>query len=152
MPSAKKTRQVNKDFYLRNAEKCRKVARLHYGENREQKKAAAHANYKQNAAKIISSTRACYQKEKESICAYQRDKYALSEPKPAKVKLYMRDMQTNMLDNTETKSKLITAFKKQQAVVKRVTGKAVCIVAAKRLVTKALQVRKEHAGSLLKIV
>ena len=33
------------------------------------------------------------------------------------------------------------------------TGKAVCSsVAAKRLVTEALQVRKEHAGSLLKIV
>ena len=36
--------------------------------------------------------------------------------------------------------------------MKRVTGKAVCSVAAKRLVTKVLQVRKEHAGSLLKIV
>ena len=36
--------------------------------------------------------------------------------------------------------------------MKRVTGKAVCSVAAKRLVNKALQVRREHAGSLLKIV
>ena len=36
--------------------------------------------------------------------------------------------------------------------MKRVTGKAVCSVAANRLVTKALQVCKEHAGSLLKIV
>ena len=36
--------------------------------------------------------------------------------------------------------------------MKRVTGKAVCSVAAKRLVTKTLQIHKEHAGSLLKIV
>ena len=76
-----------------------------------------------NAAKNISSTCARYRKKSR---AYQRDKYALSEPKPAKMKLYMRDMQANMLDNAETKSKLITAFKKQQVVVKRVTGKAVC--------------------------
>ena len=43
------------------------------------------------------------------------------------------------------KADLITAFK-QQTVVKRVIGKAAC-VAAKRLLNKALQVRKEHAGS-----
>ena len=36
--------------------------------------------------------------------------------------------------------------------MRRVTGKAVCSVAAKRLVTKALQVCKEHAESLFKIV
>ena len=36
--------------------------------------------------------------------------------------------------------------------MERVTGKAVRSVAAKRLVTKALQVCIEHAGSLLKIV
>ena len=47
---------------------------------------------------------------------------------------------------------MVESFKKQQTVVKRVTGKAVCSVAVKRLVTKALQVRKEHAGSLFKIV
>ena len=36
------------------------------------------------------------------------------------------------------------------SVGKRVNGKAVCRVAAKRPFNKALQVRKEHAGSLLK--
>ena len=61
-------------------------------------------------------------------------------------------MKNSLLSNPEVKSKLIESFKKQQTVLKRVTGKAVCSVVAKRLVTKALQVRKEHAGSLLKIV
>ena len=64
----------------------------------------------------------------------------------------MKEIQTGMLGNSKAKAKLIEAFKKQQTVPKRITGKAVCIVAAKRLVNKALQVRKEHAGSLLKIV
>ena len=60
-------------------------------------------------------------------------------------------MKSSLLNNPEVKSKSIESFKKQ-TVVKRVTGRAVCSVAAKRLVTKALQVHKEHAGSLLKIV
>ena len=68
---------------------------------------------------------------------------------------YIKDLKNSLLSTPKVKSKyqlLIESFKKQQTIVKRVTGKAVCSVAAKRLVTKALQVRKEHAGSLLKIV
>ena len=57
-----------------------------------------------------------------------------------------------MLSSTKVIASLITAYKKQQPLVKRVTGKAVCTIAAKRLLNKALQVRKEHAGSLLKTI
>ena len=57
-----------------------------------------------------------------------------------------------MLGNKKAKAGLIKAFKQQQTIVKKVTGKAVCSIAAKRLLNKALQVRKEHAGSLLKTV
>ena len=99
-----------------------------------------------------SSTRAYYSSKKESLCAFRRDKYALSEPKSVAKNAFIKDLKNSLLSNHEVKSKLIESFKKQQTVVKRVTGKAVCSVAAKRLVTKALQVRKEHAGSLLKIV
>ena len=46
---------------------------------------------------------------------------------------------------------MIEAFKKQNKPDgKRVTGKIVCKVAATRLLNRALQIRKEHAGSLLK--
>ena len=49
---------------------------------------------------------------------------------------------------------MTAAFKKQEgSLVKRmsrVLGRAVCSVAAKRLLNKALQMRKEYAGSLLK--
>ena len=44
------------------------------------------------------------------------------------------------------------AFKQQQTVVKRIIGKAVGSVGAKRLLNKALQVHKEYAGSLFKRV
>jgi hypothetical protein len=82
----------------------------------------------------------------------RRDKYALSEPKSVTKDAYIKDLQNHLLSDTKVKSNVIKSFKKQQTVVKRVTGKAACTVVAKRLVSKALQVRKEHAGSLLKIV
>ena len=71
-----------------------------------------------------------------------------SEPKLVSRKGYIKDLKSSLLSNPEVKSNVIKSFKKQQTVVKRVTGKTVCSVAAKSLVTKALQVRKEHAGSL----
>ena len=93
-----------------------------------------------------------HQRKKRYVPSCRRDKYALSEPKSVIKDAYIKDLESHLLGNTKVKSNLIKSFKKQQTVVKRVTGKAVCSVAAKRLVTKALQVRKEHAGSLLKIV
>ena len=72
---------------------------------------------------------------KKSLCAFRRDKYALSEPKSVVKDAYVKDLKSSLLNNPEVKSKLIESFKKQQTVVKRVTGKAVCSVAAKRLVT-----------------
>ena len=80
---------------------------------------------------------------RESINAYKRDKYVLSEPKPVTKDAYH---QNNLLGNKKAKTGLIKAFKQQQRVVKRVTGKAVCSVAAKRLLNKTLQVRKEHCS------
>ena len=81
----------------------------------------------------------------------QKGKYALSEPKPVTKDTYVKDLQNQMLSSTKGQASSITAYKKQP-LVKRVTGKAVCTIAAKRLLKKALQVHKEHAGSLLKTV
>ena len=53
-----------------------------------------------------------------------------------------------MCNDTETKRQLIKTFKELNVgVTKRVTGKAVSEIAAKRQLNK---VHKEHAGSLLK--
>ena len=105
-----------------------------------------------NQRKKNSSSCAYYSSKKESICAFKRDEYALSEPKSVTREAYIKDLTSSLVSNTKVKSNLIKSFKKQKTVVKRVTGKAVCSIAAKRLVNKALQVRKEHAGSLFKIV
>ena len=75
-----------------------------------------------------------------------------SEPKPVIREAYLKDVLSKLVGNKKAKAGLIKAFKQQQTIVKKVTGKAVCSVAAKRLLNKALQVRKEYAGSLLKTV
>ncbi len=56
--------------------------------------------------------------------------------------------------DSEARVKLVQAFKKtHQGVANRVPrllGRTACRIAAKRLLNKALQMCKEHAGSLLK--
>ena len=75
-----------------------------------------------------------------------------SEPKPAPKDAYLKDLESNLLGNKKAKEGLIKAFKQQQTIMKRVTGTAIRKIAAKRLLNKALQVRKERAGSLLKTI
>ncbi len=63
-------------------------------------------------------------------------------------------MQRVMLCDSEARVKLVQAFKKTHEGVanrmSRLLGRTACRIAAKRLLNKALQMRKEHAGSLLK--
>ena len=153
----KKTSRASSKASYRLAPEKKKAAsratsKARYQQNPAKKRLASKTQYKKNAAKKNSSTRAYYSRNKESLCASRRDRYVLSEPTLIQKKAYMKELQSKLLADAEAKSKLIESFKKQQTVVKRVTGKAVCSVAAKRLVTKALQVCKEHAGSLLKTV
>ena len=89
--------------------------------------------------------------ETDRICSYKRNWYTLSEPKPILKDAYVKDLQSHLLGNTKTKACLKTTYKEQQPLVKKVTGKLVCTIAAKRLLNLALQVRKEHVESLLKI-
>ena len=64
---------------------------------------------------------------------------------------FVKEIENQMLCNKKIKAQLIKAFKKlNKPDGKRVTGKVVCKIAAKRLLNKSLQMRKEHAGSLLK--
>ena len=58
----------------------------------------------------------------------------------------MKELQSKLLANAEAKSKLIEAFKKQQTSEK--SDRQSCSVAAKRLVTKALQVLQGHYSKL----
>ena len=64
----------------------------------------------------------------------------------------MKDIQNKMCNDAKTKRQLIKTFKElNDGFTRRVTGKAVSRIAAKKLLNVALQMRKEHAGSLLRI-
>ena len=67
--------------------------------------------------------------------------------------MYLKEMQAHLLCDFEAMSELKSAFKKlHESVAKqlsRVLGSSVCRVASRRLLNKALQMCKEHAGSLL---
>jgi len=56
-----------------------------------------------------------------------------------------------LLTNSDARVHLLTAFKKQQKTrMPRVMRKAFCRIAARRLLNKSLQTRKENVGTLLK--
>ena len=69
--------------------------------------------------------------------------------------MYLQEIEANLLENSKARLALIKALKKQHETqaeqARRVLGKTACRLAAKRLLNKALQVRKEHAGCLLKM-
>ena len=69
--------------------------------------------------------------------------------------MYLQEIEANLLENSKTRLALIKALKKQHETqpeqARRVLGKTACRLGAKRLLNKALQVRKEHAGCLLKM-
>ena len=55
-----------------------------------------------------------------------------------------------MCSDVKSKRQLIKTFKELNGIKKRVTGIAVSRIAAKRLLNTALQIRKEHARTLIK--
>ena len=66
----------------------------------------------------------------------------------------MKKIQHQLLANAGAKLELVEAFKKQSKTAAKQLPKSmvktVCLIAAKRLCNKALQIRKEHVGTLLK--
>ena len=64
---------------------------------------------------------------------------------------YVKEILGHLLIKSEARIQLIAAFKRQQKTkMPGVMCKAVCRVAAKRLLNKSLQTRREYVGSLLK--
>ena len=78
----------------------------------------------------------------------------LAQPKPTVKEIYLKDIQLNLAGNFEAMSQLRGTFKQLHPGIakqmSRILGRTVCRVAARRLLNKALQLRKMHAGYLLK--
>ena len=84
------------------------------------------------------------------VCAQKRAKYALGEPKLDVKDMYVKEILSHLLADAEARSLVSDSFPKMHMNNKiNVSVKAMCRVAAKQLLNKALQICREHAGSLL---
>ena len=133
-------------------QKAASVAR--YKINPEKQKVASIGKYKKISEQLKSIFKTNYAKNKKSICEYRRSMYILAEPKPDVKQQYVKQIQYSLLHDSQTLVQLIKDYKKQHPdLVKRMSramSQAVCKIAAKKVLNKALQLRKENVGSLLK--
>jgi len=170
MPSARRKRAQNKKHYIQNIKELKTKAKSNYSADPEKKKAASKARYSADSTKKkaascayskksyaknptpkIHSSQAYYANNKESRCAYRRARYVLVEPKCEVQEQYAKEILGHLLIKSEAKFQLIAAFIRQQkSKMPRVMRQAVCRVAAKRLLNKLLQTRREYVGSLFK--
>ena len=82
------------------------------------------------------------------IGAQKRAKYTLGEPKLDVKDMYMKEILSHLLADVEARSLVSDSFPKMHINDKvNVSVKAMCRVASKKLLNKALQSRSEHAGS-----
>ena len=92
-----------------------------------------------------------YTKHGKGVCASRRSRYALAEPKGSVIEVHVKKLQNQLLGTARAKLELVGAFKKQsKSGAKRLPRsmvKTVCLIAAKRLCNKALQLRRRsHLG------
>ena len=149
-----KMKAASKARYRANSDKMKAAARAHYRFDPEKKKAFRRANYIKKRAANLATSKAYYASNRKSIRANRRGRYALAEPKPDVRQMYVKKIRGRLLSNRKARARVTAAFKKQEGSLakqmSRVLGRTVCSVAGTRLLNKALQLRKEHAGCLLK--
>ena len=82
---------------------------------------------------------------RDNIGAQKRAKYALGEPKlDVKDIMYVKEILSHLLATTEARSLVGDSFPKMNINDRiNVSVKAMCRVAAKKLLNKALQIRKD---------
>ena len=166
-----KKRVASRAIFQANPNKKRAASRAHYQAHshrkkalvkawcrahREQKSALSRAYFAKNLSARAQLFRKYYARHKDDICLTRRDRYILSQPNTGDKERYLKSLQANLLNDFEARSELMKTFRKQHESVakriRRVLGRTACRLAARRLLHKALQVRKDHAGSLLKCI
>ena len=90
---------------------------------------------------------------KRNLC-FQEKQVRISRTKGSVKEVHVKKIQHHLLGNNGAKLELVVAFKRQsKSAANRLPKgmvKTVCVIAAKWLCNKALQLRKEHVGTLLK--
>ena len=164
-PDAKKAKSKasSKAQYQANPDakkaKSKASSKAQYQANPESKKKQSRKAYLNaiNRARKLVSGRTYYSKTKHVLSAYRKARYVLSEPKADVKNTYVYALKTKLIGNRKHAVKLMEAFKKKyQSTAKRLTRTgltiAVCRIAAKRVLNRTLQKRKQCAGELLSAV
>ena len=110
-----------------------------------------------HAKLVLKRARKYYARNRARICSNKRHRYNLSEPKPFAKHQYVLTAKKALLGDAVVMRKLIECFMSQQSsayqdMTKRSRRTAIAQVAAHRLISKAMQLRKQHIGVLLKAV
>ena len=140
--------------YSTNSEMIKAAAREKYSNHPEKKKAASRAysrqQYSANPSKKHAAARAYMALKRDYMCAQKRAKYVLAEPKHDVKDMYVKKIQSQLLADAEARSQLSDSFPKMHInAPQKVSRTAMCRVADKKLLNKALQLHREHAGSFL---
>ena len=110
-----------------------------------------------HAKLVLKCARKYYARNRARICANKRHRYNLSEPKPFAKHQYVLTAKKALHGDTVVMRKLIECFMSQQSsayqdMTKCSRRTAIAQVAAHRLISKAMQLRKHHIGVLVKVV
>ena len=104
----------------------------------------------------IKSFKTYYTDNKKTMCANERNKYVLAETKLYVKEQYLKEIQFNLSYDPIAWLELFKAYKKEHVdLAKRMSkgmSKAVCKIAAQKILNKTLRMRKEYVGSLLKAI
>ena len=153
--------------YHADSEKKKEAVRSAYKAQPDKKREAVRAAYTAQSAKRKAMFKSYHKANRSARLKYFRKyhcctkrkpvtkaKYRLAQPTLLVIDQYINTLKASLRANAEAMSQLEEAFKARHCGVAKQLSRddlemTVCRLAAQRLVSKALQVRKEHAGLLL---
>ena len=162
-----KKRNAARAAYRAQPDKKRNAARAAYRAQPDKKRAAVRAAYIAQCAKRKTMFKAYHKANRSARLKYFRKfhcctkrkpvtkaKYRLAQPTLLVIDQYVNTVKANLRANAKAISQLEDAFKARHFGVAEQLSRddlelTVCRLVAQRIVSKALQVRKEHAGLLL---
>ena len=96
-------------------------------------------NYAKKCDARIQSFKTYYRDNKESRCAYRRNKYILAEPRLAIKEQYLKEIQFNLLDDSIAWLELFKAYKKEHVDLAKRMSKGMSKTVYKIAATKNTQ-------------
>ena len=165
--NSEEKKEAARSAYKAQPDKKRAAVRAAYRSKPDKKREAVRAAYTAQSSKRKAMFKAYHKANRSARLKYFRKyhcctkrkpvtkaKYRLAQPTVLLIDQYINTLKANLTANAEAMSQLEETFKARHGGVAKQLSRddlemTVCRLAAQRLVSKALQVRKQHAGLLL---